>query len=120
MSDHRPSLPVRTKPLLVLASALLVVNIAVQTLSLSAPGQAHAASAPPENVPAFPNNAEFQRRQADALSDIASRLGRIEAKLEKGLSVKVTEMPASGATASNPEPSRGVPLPPRSTSAAPK
>ncbi len=77
--------------LLVLASTLLAVNIGVQLIGLSSTGVAQAG---PENAPVFPNNAEVQRRQAEALTEISAKLGRIESKLDKTMNVKVIEMPA--------------------------
>jgi hypothetical protein len=84
-----------SRPLLAFVAVMLVVNTAIQVASLT-PAEAHAQNRTQPsttNPPTFPNNAEVQRRQADALADINAKLARIEAKLEKGLSVKVTEMP---------------------------
>lgn len=77
--------------LLVIASGLLVVNIALQLVGLSSTGAAYAG---PDGPPVFPNNAEVQRRQAEALTEISAKLGRIESKLDKTMNVKVVEMPA--------------------------
>ncbi|MBL8990872.1 MAG: hypothetical protein JNJ48_04750, partial [Phycisphaerae bacterium] len=40
------------------------------------------------------NQAENIRKLTEAMNDANARLGRIEAKLDKGINVKVTEMPA--------------------------
>lgn len=40
------------------------------------------------------NAAEQRKKMIDQLTQVNDRLSRIEAKLDKGLSVKVTEMPA--------------------------
>ncbi|MCW5766153.1 MAG: hypothetical protein KIT68_09285 [Phycisphaeraceae bacterium] len=84
--------------LLCAVGALTIVNLAVQVVSLS-PQSAHAQNrsgpgsetAPPTP---FPNQAENIRKLTEAMNDANARLGRIEAKLDKGINVKVTEMPA--------------------------
>ena len=85
--------PARTRPLLAFVAVMLVVNTGLQLASLSpAPAAAQNRSGTGE-PPVFPNNAEVQRKQAEALNEISAKLSRIETKLDKGLSVKVTEMP---------------------------
>jgi hypothetical protein len=48
-------------------------------------------SLPPEKIL---NSAENTKRMADGIAQMNERLGRIEATLNGGLKVKVTEMPA--------------------------
>lgn len=85
---------VNSTRLLAFVGVMLVVNTCVQLAGITpASASASAEGRGPNDPPAFPNNAEVQRRQADALTEINAKLARIEAKLEKGLSVKVTEMP---------------------------
>lgn len=93
---------------------VLTLNLIVGLVPGGSAGISHANAAanvtapidPP--APSFPNNAEILRRQSDSLADIAARLGRIEAKLDKPMQVKVIEMPvmpksdSSGAQAAAP------------------
>ena len=71
------------------AAALFAGLLAVAKLSDS-PAAAHAAF-----QPETPFNAAQQRKdQLEQLRQINDRLSRIEAMLNKGINVKVTEMPA--------------------------
>lgn len=85
--------------LLSVVAVLLALNLLVQLAAISEPRAAMAQSrsgAGPEREPptVFPNTAEQFRRLNDAMAQTNDRLARIEAKLDKGISVKVTEMPA--------------------------
>ena len=76
-------------------AALLAVNTAVQVWTVAehtvtaANGQSRSGSEPPP----FPNQNETQRRIETQAIETNARLARIEAKLDKPLSVKITEMP---------------------------
>jgi len=76
-------------------AALLAVNTAVQVWTMtehtvtSASGQSRSSNEPPP----FPNQNETQRRIETQAIETNARLARIEAKLDKPLSVKVMEMP---------------------------
>jgi len=83
------------------AAALLVgVFAGSQMGSLAAPPAANAAGEPPDSLSPF-NSGEQRRQMILQLTEMNQRLTRIEAKLNSGLSVKVTEMPA--VTVKNPE-----------------
>lgn len=85
--------------LLTVVAVLLTLNLVVQVWTLTAPeqalGQTRTGVGPEREPPTpFPNQAESIRRLNETMGEIKDRLGRIEAKLDKGISVKVTEMPA--------------------------
>lgn len=84
--------------LLAAVAVLLAANLGVQLITLgggsTALAQNRSGSSNSDVPTGFPNAAAAQQRNAEALTDIAQRLSRIEARLDKGLSVKVTEMPA--------------------------
>ncbi len=87
-----------SRPILALAVALLVLNLVILMVSASAP--AHGQSVRNEPDPIF--NATEQRKrmieQLQVLNDRVGQLGekiaRVEQKLDKGLDVRVTQMPA--------------------------
>lgn len=81
---------------LTVIAVLLGLNLLVQASNLPAGRSAAHANAPlmqPE-VAQIPNAAEQRKQVIAALDSINRRLTSIENKLDKGLSVKVTEMPA--------------------------
>jgi hypothetical protein len=85
--------------LLAAACALLALNAVLHLTGVKFPPEAQAQTqsrgAGGENVNEPPFNAAADRkRQNELLAAINDRLARVEARLEKGLSVKVTEMPA--------------------------
>lgn len=102
-SFSAPSLP-RGTTLLAVMAALLGVNLLVVTLAGNAardiglaPAAAYAQPSTSRdtkitNDPPF-NAAEQRRRMIEQLEQLSVRLAAIESKLDKGLSVKVTEMP---------------------------
>lgn len=75
---------------------LLMANIGVQLFTLAdratstALAQSRSGGEPPT---VFPNATETQRKIEVQVIEVNQRLGRIEAKLDKPLSVKVLEMP---------------------------
>lgn len=80
-----------TAALLTVVACLLAANLFLGLLGVGGPS---AAMAQPVKTVEPPFNASDQRRQStEQLTQIQARLAAIEAKLEKGLSVKVTEMP---------------------------
>jgi hypothetical protein len=80
---------------LVPAAAILAALFAVAQLGDANPQSANAAAYQPET----PFNAAQQRKDTiEQLKLLNERMSRIEAKLEKGINVKVTEMPASAPT----------------------
>ena len=98
MNTNPPSAQTETKVSIRLATvltALLAVNTAVQVWTMAehsvtpARGQSRSGSEPPP----FPNQNETQRRIETQAIETNARLARIEAKLDKPLSVKITEMP---------------------------
>ncbi|MGD9688790.1 MAG: hypothetical protein AB7K52_02475 [Phycisphaerales bacterium] len=69
-------------------SGMMPSHAAAQTGSSGQPGTTM--------MPEPPFNAADQRkRMIEALTQLGDRMARIEARLEKGVSVKVIEMPAS-------------------------
>lgn len=81
---------------LTVIAVLLGLNLLLQVSNLPAgPSAAHANSPlmQPE-VAQIPNAAEQRKQMIVALDAINRRLTSIENKLDKGLSVKVTDMPA--------------------------
>jgi hypothetical protein len=84
--------PVRLATVL---AALLAVNTAVQvwTMAEHSVTPAHGQSRSGNEPPPFPNQNETQRRVETQAIETNARLARIEAKLDKPLSVKITEMP---------------------------
>jgi hypothetical protein len=81
---------------LTVIAVMLGLNLLVQASSLPAGSSAaHASTAPAQpGVAQIPNAAEQRRAMIVALEAMNRRLTSIETKLDKGLSVKVTEMPA--------------------------
>ncbi len=78
--------------MLTVVASLLAANLFLGALGVVGPS---VAAAQPEKTVEVPFNAAEQRRQMiDQLSQVHMKLAAIEARLEKGLSVKVTEMPA--------------------------
>jgi Flp pilus assembly protein TadB len=90
-----------SRPLLALAIALMILNLVILWVSAAPAAQGQIGAAPRSEPEGQLFNATEQRRrmieQLTALSErvnqVNDRLGRIEQKLEKGLEVKVTEMP---------------------------
>ncbi len=96
-----PEPPLRTLPLLTpkrgtaamltVVATLLGANLFLGLLGVGGPDAAQAEQ--PKTVD-VPFNAADQRKQMiDQLGQMQARLAAIESKLDKGLSVKVTEMP---------------------------
>ena len=88
----RPSVNV----LLTVVGALLALNVLVTLAGSGGSPVAFAAEQPAAQSGSSDtpfNAARNANRVAEELSQISDRLARIEAKLDKGLSVKVTEMP---------------------------
>lgn len=102
--------PERRIPTLLLTTlcVLLTLNLVVTVASSShaAPAQAQAgyggqpSNSAPSAQPGLSGAAQNAARSADLLVEVNQRLARIEARLERGFNVKVTEMPA--VTISNP------------------
>gem|GEM_PF-2945218 len=90
-ASSRTAVPVKLATALAL---LLAVNTGVQLYALGerSAREAHAQVRSGETPAPFPNSAVRQSKIEDALIEANVRLGRIEAKLDKPLSVKVTEI----------------------------
>lgn len=96
-ADHRPATSNRyLNAVLTAIACLLLLNLLAGGGVLPRSASANAQEEPGYNKPsALPFNSGDQRnRMNEALFSIDERLAKIEMKLEKGLSVKVTEMPA--------------------------
>jgi hypothetical protein len=78
------------KPLALVLAGVLLGGLFSGMLRPS-PALAQSKDLPPEKIL---NSAENTKRIADGISQMNDRLGRIEAALNSGLKVKVTEMPA--------------------------
>ncbi len=94
MTQHAPAHSARPSSATVAlwaAAALLGFNLMLGVSGLR--GTSPAMADPPQNDPPF-NAAEQRKRMIDQLTQINDRLARLEGKLDKGINVKVTEMPA--------------------------
>lgn len=99
MSPTRPSTPSparRQTALLTVVAALLAANLGVMLVGPRGGVPESAAFAQPQRPGDQPfNNNELTRRTAEGVTQMSEKLTRIEALLNKGISVKVTEMPAA-------------------------
>ncbi len=94
LAPVRPLLTPRrgTAAMLTVVACLLAANLFLGWLGVGGPS---AAMAEPTKTLEPPFNAAEQRRQnVEQLNQILAKLAAIETKLDKGISVKVTEMPA--------------------------
>lgn len=102
-TDRRiPTLLLTT--LCVLLTLNLVVTVASSSHAAPAEAQGYGGQPTPASnaQPGLNGGAFNAARAADGIAEINMRLARIEARLDKGFNVKVTEMPAI--TISNPAP----------------
>lgn len=102
-TDRRiPTLLLTT--LCVLLTLNLVVTVASSSHAAPAeaqPGYGDQPSASPQNAqPGLAGAAFYAAKTSDGIAEINMRLARLEARMDKGFTVKVTEMPA--VTISNP------------------
>lgn len=79
-----------TRVLLAAVAVLLLLNLVAGDARLP---ESVAAAQPAGDLSPF-NATEQRKRMIDALDEISGRLAKLESKLDKGLNVKVTEMPA--------------------------
>jgi hypothetical protein len=98
MDSHTARRTDPSRPILALAIALLVLNLII--LWVGAAPAAHGQQAARDAEPIFNSTADRRRmiEQLQQLNErfgtLGERLGRIEQKLDKGLDVRVTQMPA--------------------------
>jgi hypothetical protein len=91
-TDHPGLKPNRyLNAVLTAIACLLALNLLAGRTELPTPSAASAQEVRPSDLPF--NSGEQRNRQAAALDSIDMRLAAIEAKLERGINVKVTEMP---------------------------
>ncbi len=93
MTRHEPN-GRRFQSLLAVTATLLGANLLVQGVQMVSPAVAGESFPPPTNVPPVFDSAGQRKDMIEKLEDISGRLKSIEAKLDKGINVKVTDMPA--------------------------